>query len=124
MILSRQTTEQARAFGRALAAQASSAVLVFALLLTGGGFLIAAAYGWLSRQIGSDAAAAVVGLVLVVLAGVVALVGKWRRDADQARAALIAELAAARAPPSDPLQNILFEASFELGRLLMAKRRR
>ncbi len=98
--------------------------MVAALLLTGGGFLVAAAYGGLSRQIGPDAAAAVIGLVLVVTALVVAMLGKALRKADHARALLVAELLAAREPPPDPLQNALFAACFELGRLLMAGRRR
>lgn len=110
--------------GRAVASQVTSAVVVGALMLTGGGFLVAAAYGRLSRQIGPDAAALVVGLVLVIAGGVVAVIAKSRRDADHARAVLLAELQAVREPPNDPLQNVLFAASFELGRLLTARRRR
>ncbi len=102
----------------------TSAVAVGALLLTGGGFLVAAGYGWLSHQIGPNAAAALVGGGLVLAALVVAVLGRQRRDADRAQALLLAELQAAREPARDPLQNILFEVSFELGRMLTARRRR
>lgn len=123
MILARQTTARARALGRRVASLATFAVVVGALMLTGGSFLVAAAYGWMSHQIGPDAAAAAVGLVLLLTGVLVAVIGRQQRRSDRAQAVLIAELLGAREPPSDPLQNVLFAASFELGRLLMARRR-
>ena len=122
--LFRQTAELARAAGRSVAMEVACGVLVGALTLTGGGFLIAAGYGRLARVVGADAAAALIGVVLILIAGMILLIRAQRRAA-RARAALIAELAAARtAPPTgDPLPNLVFSVSYELARYLAAKRR-
>ena len=124
--LLRKTAELARAAGRSIASEVATGVLVGVLTFSGGGFLIAAGYGRLSRSIGPDAAAALIGVVLICLAGVILLIRAQQHRAARARIVLIAEIEEARAAPptADPLQNMVFAAGFELGRLLFARRRR
>jgi hypothetical protein len=124
--LFRQFTEAAGSAGRSIATEIAVGVLVGALSLTGGGFLIAAGYGRLARSIGPDGAAALIGVVLLALAGLVVLIRAQQRRAARRRLALIAEIEAAAAMSAaapDPLRNVIFAASFELARMWAARRR-
>lgn len=111
----------AREAGRGLALDLATGVLVVGLAAVGVGFLIAAAFWILARAIGHPAAAALVGLGLIVLAAAIAQVRQSQR---RRRQEVTRAVAAAQEAVRDPLPSLAFDLAYMAGRQFLAKRRR
>lgn len=113
---------RASAVARSVALEVGAGLAAAILAISGGGFLCAAGYQLLAREIGPIAAAAMIGLLLLALAGGVMLL-----RASQRRTARHQELAQAIAATqarteTDPLQTLVFDLSYLVGHQMRRRR--
>lgn len=96
-----------RAAGRAALIDAAVLSLAAVLILTGGGFWLAAGFVMVQRIFGLEAALLLCGLALVVLALGVLVLRLFLRPTRPAPLA---------APPPDPLPQLAFDLFFMIGK--------